>query len=209
MTVDQAKRLQRILFNKGYIIDVDGIVGPKTIGILQSYIKDRLMDVDYVIPTKGFVWLRTDTILTDTYDDFVVRMQNGVIDKISPATTTPGNFWIKNFTNKDGVAVAKPQQILGSHKFVTAKSWTNLWLKAPYFQQVKPIEIYRDNDKDLNINTTKVYKGLFGINFHRGGLGTLIGRWSAGCQVVPDKEWYSMIDIFKNGEVTDFTLIQL
>lgn len=203
------KNLQILLNNKGYNLREDGIIGYKTLAALQSYVKDVIVEKSWIFPDKGFIWIRTNSDLQDKFDDFAVRINNGIVDKVSKATTTPGSFWISNFTNKDGVAVAKPQQVLKSHKFVTAKSWTNLWLKAPYFQQVKPITIYRDKDKNTALDTTKTFVGLFGINFHRGGLGTLIGRWSAGCQVVPDKDWYSMIDIFQNGDLIDYTMFEV
>ena len=77
----------------------------------------------------------------------------------------------------------------------------------PYFKQIKAIDIYRDGNKDGAIDKTKTQNGLFGINFHRAGAGSLVDRWSAGCQVVPDAYWKEVIKYFTSGELIHFNLI--
>ena len=81
-----------------------------------------------------------------------------------------------------------------------------MWLGCPYFQQVKPIQIFRDGNKDGNLDEKVIQKGLFGINMHQAGLGNFIDNWSAGCQVVPKAYWLKVIPYFKNGEIIDFSL---
>ena len=54
--------------------------------------------------------------------------------------------------------------------------------------QVKPVKVYRDNNKDkvYNMNPKTIDTGVFGINIHRSkefGSSDKIDRWSAGCQV--------------------------
>lgn len=205
------KNLQTLLSQKGYAITVDGVIGPKTLEAAQDYISKEIAKRNWKQPTKGFVFIRLDQNLTNTFDDICVRYNNGKIDNVVPCTTTPGHYYVYNPVTSGGItgaAVAKEQQVLGSHKFVSNSNWKSLWLGAPYFQQVKPIVVYRDGNKDTKIDKVNAQTGLFGINFHRAGLGSIVDRWSAGCQVVPDAHWFKMIDIFANGEVTDYTMFE-
>jgi len=205
------KNLQNLLNDKGHNLVVDGVVGPKTIAALDDYITKEINKRNWIKPQKGIVFIRLDQKLTNTFDDVCVRYNGGKIDYVAPCSTTPGNFYIYNPITNGGItgsAVAKEQQVLGSHRFVTSANWKSLWLGAPFFRQVKPIVVYRDGTKDTKLDKDKTQTGLFGIHFHRGGLGSLVDRWSAGCQVVPDKHWFKMIDIFKEGEVIDFTIFE-
>jgi len=206
------KNLQTLLNAKGgYNLVVDGVVGPKTLDSLQDYVKKELIKRNWVVPTKGFVFIRLDQNLTNTFDDVCVRFNGGKVDKVSNCTTTAGHFYVYNPLTNGGVtgtAIAKEQQVIGSHKFVSSSNWKSLWLGAPYFQQVKPIVVYRDGNKDTKIDKVNSQTGLFGINFHRAGLGSIVDRWSAGGQVVPEKEWFKMIDIFQNGEIIDYTMFE-
>jgi hypothetical protein len=205
------KNLQSLLFQKGFNVTIDGVIGPKTLEATQNYISQEITKRNWKQPTKGFVFIRLDQNLTNTFDDICVRYNNGKIDNITPCTTTPGHYYVFNPITSGGItgaAVAKEQQVLGSHKFVSNSNWKSLWLGAPYFQQIKPIIVYRDGNKDTKVDKINTQTGLFGINFHRGGLGSIVDRWSAGCQVIPDTYWFKMIDIFTNGESIDYTMFE-
>jgi len=105
--------------------------------------------------------------------------------------------------------VACEQQVIGSHTFTTSANWKSLWLGAPYFYQSGAIEVYRDGNKDATIDKNIKTNGYYGINFHRGGLGSIVDQWSAGCMVVPDKQWFEAIKIFQPNQKINFTLIEL
>jgi peptidoglycan hydrolase-like protein with peptidoglycan-binding domain len=204
------KGIQIYLQSKGYDLAIDGVIGNQTKKALTEFIQFTFRVKGYQYPSKGLVFIRTDKKLTNTFDDFVVLIKDGQAHTVAPCSTTAGKYWIQNPITHGGItgtAIAIEQQVLKSHTFVFRSDWNTLWLKMPYFQQTKPIEIYRDGNKDLNLNEGKTYKGLFGINMHRGGLGSFIDRWSAGCPVVPDKYWREIIRHFYNGEVIDFNLI--
>lgn len=212
MTKEQAIKFQTTLLQSGIACYADGIVGPQTLSKAQEYVVAKLKEKSMVTPEKGLVWLRTDEVLTNTFDDYVVRFNGGVIDMICVCTTTAGDYYVNNPVTSGGVtgtAIACEQQIMGSHKFVSGKDWKKLWLNAPYFQQKKPIKIFRDNDKDKKITKVLSFVGLFGINFHRMGLAFKINNWSAGCHGCMDNDWYNMINIFENGEKIDYTLINI
>jgi hypothetical protein len=206
------KNFQTILKEKGYYKgEVDGIIGPMSLAATQQYVLDEIAKRKWVKPGTEFVWIRTDQIFDNKFADIVVRFNQGKADMVLPCSTTAGDFYVFNpltVGGITGVAVAAEQQIIESHKFVTSSSWKSLWLGAPYFQQVRPITIYRDGNKNKNLDKSITQFGLYGINFHRGGIGSLVDRWSAGCQVVPDKQWFEAIKIFTNGQSTNFTLFE-
>lgn len=204
------KQVQQYLNQRGCNLTVDGVIGQKTIQALDEFLKSEMYNLKYNKVSKGIIYVRTDDKLTNSYDDFAVLIINDKIEMVVPCSTTAGKFYVQNPITTGGItgtAIACKQQVKGSHQFVTAKTWTSLWLNAPFFRQIKPIAIYRDGNKDGIIDTKTITKGLYGINLHRGGLGSLIDRWSAGCQVVPDKYWFEIVKYFANGEVIDFTLI--
>jgi hypothetical protein len=206
------KNFQTILKEKGYYKgEVDGIIGPMSLAATQQYVLDEIAKRKWVKPATEFVWIRTDQTFDNKFADIVVRFNQGKADMVLPCSTTAGDFYVFNPLSVGGitgVAVAAEQQVIDSHQFVTSKTWKSLWLGAPYFQQVRSITIYRDGNKDRIIDKKINQLGLYGINFHRAGLGSFIDRWSAGCQVVPDKHWFEAIKIFTNGQSTNFTLFE-
>lgn len=204
------KGLQIFLNSKGYKLEPDGVIGKNTLSALKEYISAVFLNKKYVHMNKGLVYIRTDEKLTNSYDDFVVLFVGGDIVKVAPCSTTAGNYYIQNPITHGGItgtAIAVEQQIVGSHKYVYKKDWSTLWLKMPYFQQVRPIDIFRDGNKDGNLDRGAKQFGLFGINLHRGGLGFINQNWSAGCMVTPDVHWKEIIKYFSEGEIINFNLI--
>lgn len=207
------KGFQQILKDRGYYTGaIDGIVGPLTLGGAKAWIDAEMNIRGWVKPVNDLVWVRTDQSFDNKFADYVVRFNNRVADMILPCSTTPGDFYIFNPLTVGGItgaAVASEQQVIGSHKFVTSGTWSSLWLGAPYFYQSGAIEIYRDGNKDRKLDKTIKTKGWYGINFHRGGIGSFVDNWSAGCMVVPDARWFEAIKIFSANQLINFTLIEL
>lgn len=206
------KRLQELLNARGANLTTDGIFGAKSLAALHSYITAEFAKRGWKLAPDGLVWLRTDQNLTNTFDDFVAVYKGGVCVMAAPASTTAGDNYIFNPISHLGVtgtAIACEQQVLKSHKFVTSRTWGNLWTGSPYFQQVLPIKIWRDGNRDRVLNKAVPQVGLFGINFHRGWLGRVINNASAGCQVVPDASWFEIVKHFTAGQEIDFNLIEM
>ena len=204
------KNLQTYLNSKGAKLEPDGIIGNQTLTALDGYIREQITARKYRMPVDGLVWLRTDMVFSNKFDDFVVCYKAGRIVYVAPASTTAGDFYVYNPLTVGGVtgtAVAIPQQVTNSHRFVTSSSWKTLWLGAPYFQQVLPITIQRDGNKNNRVDGVTRQFGLFGINFHRAGVGNFVNKWSAGCQTVPDKDWFEIVKRFNPGQLIDFTLL--
>jgi hypothetical protein len=207
------KAFQQILKDKGYYsLTIDGIIGPKSLEGAHNFVLNELNKRSWVYPKNDIVFIRTDQILDNKFSDYAVRFNNGKVDMVVPCSTTPGDFYVFNPLTVGGItgaAVACEQQVIGSHTFTTSANWKSLWLGAPYFMQTGAIKIFRDGNKDRNIDTAITTTGWYGINWHKGGLGTWVDNWSAGCMVVPDKHWFEMIKIFTNKQICNFTLIQL
>jgi hypothetical protein len=63
--------------------------------------------------------------------------------------------------------------------------------------QAKPVDVYRDNDKDLEYDMVEssVDNGLFGINWHRANSkfeSVDVNKFSAGCIVTANPHEYDM-----------------
>lgn len=207
------KNLQTILKEKGYYAgNIDGIIGPLTLVGTKRLVNDEIFKRNWQQPKTEFVWLRLAKDFDNKFSDICIRFNNGVVDLVMPCSTRAGNFYVYNPITTGGItgtAVAIEQQVLNSHKFITSGNWKSLWLGAPYFYQNSAIEIYRDGNKDTKIDKNIKQKGLYGINFHRGGIGSLIDNWSAGCFVVPDNLWFEAIKIFSSNQLTNLTLIEI
>jgi hypothetical protein len=207
------KNLQTILKEKGYYAgNIDGVIGPLTLVGIKRFVNDEIFKRNWQQPKTEFVWLRLAKDFDNKFSDICVRFNNGVVDLVMPCSTRAGNFYVYNPITTGGItgtAVAIEQQVLNSHKFITSGNWKSLWLGAPYFYQTGAIEIYRDGNKDTKIDKEIKQKGLYGINFHRGGIGSLIDNWSAGCFVVPDNLWFEAIKIFSSNQLTNLTLIEI
>ena len=207
------RNFQQILKDRGYYQGaIDGIVGPLTLAGTKQWIDAEMNIRGWVKPVNDLVWIRTDQKFDNKFSDYVVRFNNRIADMIMPCSTTPGDYIVFNPLTVGGItgsAVACEQQVIGSHKFVTAPDWKHLWLNAPYFFQAGAIEIWRDANKDRNLDKNIKTKGWYGINFHRGGIGHAVDTWSAGCLVVPDVRWFEAIKIFQNNQLINFTLIEL
>lgn len=206
------KNFQKILKDRGYYSGaIDGIVGPLTLGGAKQWIDAEMNIRGWVKPVTDLVWIRTDQTFDNKFSDICVRFNNRIADMVMACSTTPGDNIIFNPLTVGGItgsAVACEQQVLNSHKFVTSPDWRHLWLNAPYFYQAGAIEIWRDGNKDRNLDKNIKTKGWYGINFHRGGFGHAVDTWSAGCLVVPDKIWFEAIKIFKANQLINFTLIE-
>jgi hypothetical protein len=207
------KNWQTILKEKGYYTgDIDGIIGKMSLAATEKFIDAELTKRGWVKPTTEFVWVRTDQSLDNKFADISIRYNGGVVDMIMACSTVPGDFYVFNPLTVGGItgaAIACEQQQIKSHKFVSSANWKSLWLGAPYFYQEGAVEIYRDGNKNRIIDKNIKTKGHYGINFHRAGAGSLVDNWSAGCQVVADNSWYQAIKIFQNGQLINFTLIEI
>ena len=129
-----------------------------------------------------------------------------------PGTTDPGSFYLQNPINVSGTAILKPGQYRGSHKIGKHKNYKAL-------QQKKPVTVYRDDNRNGYLDTANMQQetGMFGINIHRSNAhrpSTVVGKWSAGCQVLQDPAHFNFLlelcalSVTKYGNSFTYTLLE-
>lgn len=138
----------------------------------------------------NIVGIRHSTRESNKFDDalFVIYGVNKYIHmKSYEITTDPGLYWLKNPMNKKGTAILAPGQYKNCYAVGMHKG------RYDSLIQVKPVEVYRDNNMDDRLDTVNKERGIFGINIHRSNPYTQsknVDKWSAGCQVLKRKKDY-------------------
>ena len=162
----------------------------------MSYTREQ---VEAAVKAKGYVWFEdannkgfdvniigvrnsaTGQKVTNAFDDLLTisYKENGEWKFHSwSATTDPGKKGVLESKNKAGVARLVEGQYRGSHTIRLHQG------KYEALGQAKNVKVYRDANKDLNYDETKIQEGVFGINIHKAGVdSTYVENWSEGCQV--------------------------
>ena len=157
--------------------------------------------VELAVKAKGYKWFNDDSNkgydvnivgirnnapsvadkVTNVFDDFITLSfkENGVWKfYIWPATTDPGTKGILETKNKSGIARLVEGQYRGSHTIRLHQG------KYEALGQAKNVKVYRDANRDMKYDETKIQEGIFGINIHKAGSdSTYVNDWSEGCQV--------------------------
>jgi hypothetical protein len=139
----------------------------------------RLKYLWYEGTTPNIVGIRSSTWVPDAFCD---KMAVTFMGKLSlfECTTRPGIYWLKRKMNPKGTAVLCPGQYVDSFKVGKHKGYSALIQSAP-------LKVHRDTNYNAIIDTsTAIDEGYFGIDIHRSNpnrISTVVGQWSAGCQV--------------------------
>lgn len=160
----------------------------------MSYTREQ---VEKAVKAKGYAWFEgpkdydvnivgirnssTGQKVTNVFDDTLTVSYkiNGEWHFHSwAATTDPGKKGVMEYHNAAGVARLVEGQYRGSHAIGLHQG------KYEALKQAKNVKVYRDADKDLEYDETKIAEGVFGINIHKAGAdSTYVENWSEGCQV--------------------------
>jgi hypothetical protein len=153
--------------------------------------------IEESVKAKGYVWFEGDKDfdvnivgvrnsatgqkVTNVFDD-VMTLSYKVDGKWKfhswMATTDPGTKGVKEFHNVAGVARLVEGQYRGSHAIGLHQG------KYEALKQAKAVKVYRDANKDMTYDESKIQEGVFGINIHKAGVdSTYVENWSEGCQV--------------------------
>jgi hypothetical protein len=82
------------------------------------------------------------------------------------------------YGNKAGVARLVEGQYIDSHIMRLHAG------KYEALGQNKAVKVFRDPNKDMVYDESKIQEGVFGINIHKAGAdSTYVENWSEGCQV--------------------------
>lgn len=187
----------------GETLQIDGILGNKT----KEAVKRANNKLSSLIKSKGFavlqnqfVFLRTQNQFDNKFSDWFIIYDSG-IKYAFPCSTRAGDFWVFNPISYGGITGTA---VLAEGQYENA--WQCTWqtrfgFRSLEFIQIKPVKIWRDGNKNRQIDKITTQTGLFGINLHTAGLSTLVDRWSAGCIVVPSQFWKQIetLDFKVNG----------
>jgi hypothetical protein len=136
---------------------------------------------DFDINIVGIRNSSTGNKVTNVFDDTITvsYKENGAWKfQQWPCTTDPGTKGVKEFHNAAGVARLVEGQYRGSHTLGLHQG------KYEALKQQKPVKVYRDANKDMTYDESKIQEGIFGINIHKAGAdSTYVENWSEGCQV--------------------------
>ena len=188
--------------------------------MVRSYKDTELLDKVKTLKNYSGIpagyWLlgvRSNEDTANTFDDKIYLFKGEQFIEVTSATTNPGTPTLKQFekVNKKGAAVLKSEQW-----------YYDVWKYGKHNGKVEallqlgaPVQVYRDTDKDNQSEQDGVLDtGYFGINFHPNTydlskpVGSSIGWWSAGCQVVNNPTKYkTMIRLLKTQKYVTYCLI--
>ena len=160
----------------------------------MSYTREQ---IEAAVKSKGYVWFEG----TKDYDVNIVGVRNSATgDKVTnvfddtmtisykengewkfhtwSCTTDPGKKGVMEYHNAAGVARLVEGQYRGSHTIRLHQG------KYEALGQAKNVKVYRDANRDMKYDETKITEGLYGINIHKAGTdSTYVENWSEGCQV--------------------------
>ena len=142
----------------------------------------------------NLVGIRSSSVEANTFDDWVTAFYIFNDDWnffAFPATTDPGTFYRKEPLNVKGTAVMKPGQYRGAYKIGKHKQYKAL-------EQKKPMTVYRDANRDGRLDTAGMEEdtGNYKTNIHRSNAhrpSVVVGKWSAGCQVLQDPDHFAFL----------------
>lgn len=161
---------------------------------MAKYTKEK---IEKALKSKGYVWFEgskdfdlnivgvrnsdTGDKVTNVFDDVITLSykENGEwVYKEWANTTDPGTKGVKEYNNAAGVARLVEGQYRGSHAIGLHQG------KYEALKQLNPVKVYRDVNKDMTYDESKIQEGIFGINIHKAGVdSTYVENWSEGCQV--------------------------
>jgi len=158
----------------------------------------------------NIIGVRSNDMTPDKFNDFIVLLwqsEGAWSLKTFRATTDAGLYYLNNPMNVNGTAILVPSQYLDVYAKGLHKGY-------PALQQMKKMKYWRDNNKDNRYDINgKVFEQIGGTNIHHAGADSqIVGKWSAGCQVIASmKDWgefMNVVDSFvKKQDLFTYTLI--
>lgn len=168
-------------------------------------LKQRFSELGFSWFNLHIIGIREKNNKPDAFDDFIYVVWGQSLYRFS-CTTEPGVHWLQNLLNPKGTAVVKADmQYIDVYKLGLHKG-------EPALEQAGDLMGYRDADKDHlaeAMGEAIVLPASCKINIHsasKTAISVIIGKWSAGCQVLNNsKEWQMFISIFKKAVQQRFT----
>lgn len=178
-----------------------------------QYVQDLYKDKGWNFYTKGdfnlnLLFVRKQKYFTNKFDDelrIIFKEDDRWVEIVLPWTTKAGVFGGKTgiydpvvYRGVAGIALVAEGFYQGAYKF--EDSYSN-WLAYPFLRQIKEINVYRDNTRDLKIDLVQpqTVGSDAGIQIHRAGpihvFQRLVFNWSIGCLATPEPYLSILIDV--------------
>lgn len=165
---------------------VDGVLGENTLSAISNFKKKIIDEVGSIF--DGFFIFRISNKFQNTANDLAVYVRNNEI-MLLQCNTLAGDYYVYNpisYGGITGTAILK--------EGLYPKTWEGrltyrFFQSLPELVQVRPVSVYRDGNKDKEIDRESTQVGIFGINIHQQGYQFIVDNWSAGCITFPRLEW--------------------
>ncbi|GAB5469449.1 MAG: hypothetical protein Kilf2KO_24790 [Rhodospirillales bacterium] len=156
----------------------------------------RVFDTPDAPWNLNIVGIRNNPSSAKTFDDTIVVFHQIVGDwdvTYYPVTVDPSAKYLKKPVNSKGTAILKPGQYLSVYEINTHKQ-NQPGAHTALCQRLGEVTVYRDNNKNGELNFVNPESGFFGINIHRGPKNGDYDSdndiYSAGCQVFADRDQF-------------------
>jgi len=173
------------------------------------------------VPEYLIVGVRSKEDLPDQFDDQMYLFVKGSLVWTSSCTTNPGVAILKkgwlNF-NKMGAAIVKDDEFYHNvYQKSDGKAIPHLHGRMQCLRQMEQMLYYLDNNNDDRVDEIgNVYSGLYFTHIHASNfdltsriITTIVGNWSAGCQVVNDIPKYDqLLDLIPYGVRVSYALVK-
>lgn len=155
-----------------------------------------ITEIENAVKAKGYAWfdagnynlniigIRNEDAgekVTNLFDDYlhvIYKISGQWIQRVWEITTDPGKKGVMEYHNSQGVARLVEGQYRGAWSIGLHKG------KYQALRQVKPVKVYRDSNRDMKFDESRITEGVYGINIHKAGKNsTFVENWSEGCQV--------------------------
>ena len=161
----------------------------------------RCKDLGYAIFTKynydlNLIACRSPSREAGKFDDVfhcIYRLGDRYIEESYICTTDAGLYWLRNPSRVEGTAILVPGQYRNVYRL---DKHGGKYLAL--CQRNGVVHVYRDKNRNqiLDYDPDSIQSGYFGINIHRAsahstqerGLTEDVGRYSAGCMVIQDRD---------------------
>ncbi|GIW60811.1 MAG: hypothetical protein KatS3mg087_1877 [Patescibacteria group bacterium] len=164
---------------------VDGIYGKETMTKVKAWLEQQ--DLLDKVKADTIIAIRTSDTFTDKFDDLMLLQGSAGHVFIVPCSTKAGRYYVDNPITPEGTAVIAEGFYHESHvaEYTYRFGGRHIELK----QIGNAVKFYRDDNKDKKIDRTNVKQGYVGLNIHIAKSSIHVGKWSAGCIVVPAEYW--------------------
>lgn len=172
------------------------------------------------IPKNLIIGIRSAEDKADEFDDKMYVFIDGNFKLVTSCTTNAGKSVLLGgwkLYNPKGVAVVKSDEIYyDAYKKSNGTTIPHHRYKMPCLSQVKEMKYFRDGDNDEKTEEQGlVYVGNYATNIHFSNYNlftkiktTIIGGWSAGCQVLNDPDKYRELLALFNDEPITYCLLK-